>query len=79
VKLDTFNSMLVGPSTLVGGYKLSALDVVMKSVNAFAEVKSPSEGDIVYLTEDDGTNSLGLYEYTGGAWKPSTGKSVYVA
>lgn len=85
VKLDTFNSMLVGPSTLVGGYKLSALDVVMKSVNALAEVKSPKEGDIVYLTEDDSTTtsgtiySLGLYEYTDGAWKASTGKSVYVA
>jgi hypothetical protein len=71
--------MLVGPSTLVGGYKLSALDVVMKSVNALSEVKSPIAGDVVYLTEDDGTNSLGLYEYDGTNWKPSTGKSVYVA
>ena len=79
VKLDTFNSMIVGPSTLVGGYKLSALDVVMKSVNALADVKNPKVGDVVYLTEDDGTNALGLYEYDGTAWKVTNGKSIYVA
>ena len=79
VKLDTFNSMIVGPSTLVGGYKLSALDTVMKSVNTLAEVKNPKVGDIVYLTEDDGTNTLGLYEYDGTNWKVTNGKSIYVA
>ncbi len=87
VKLDTFNSMIVGPSTLVGGYKLSALDAVLKSVNTLAEVKSPAVGDIVYLTEDDKTTKegtvypIGLYEYHGTTigWKPSAGKSIYVA
>jgi hypothetical protein len=85
VKLDTFNSMIVGPSTLVGGYKLSALDAVLKSVNTLAEVASPAEGDIVYLTADDSTTTsgttytMGLYEYKDGKWTPATGKSVYVA
>lgn len=85
VKLDTFNSMIVGPSTLVGGYKLSALDVVMKSVNKLADVASPAVGDIVYLTEDDTTTTegtiytMGLYEYNGTAWVASSGKSVYIA
>lgn len=85
VKLDTFNSMIVGPSTLVGGYKLSALDAVLKSVNTLAEVASPAEGDIVYLAADDSTTTsgttytMGLYEYKDGKWTPATGKSVYVA
>lgn len=85
VKLDTFNSMLVGPSNLVGGYKLSALDAILKSVNKLADVKSPAEGDIVYLTEDDSTTTpdtiytLGLYEYNGTKWVPSSGKNIYVA
>lgn len=52
VKLDTFNSMIVGPSTLVGGYKLSALDAVIKSVNTLADVANPAAGDIVYLVGD---------------------------
>jgi hypothetical protein len=79
VKLDTFNSMIVGPSTLVGGYKLSALDTVMKSVNKLSDVTSPAAGDVVYLTEDDGNNAIGLYEYDGKAWKSTTGKGIYVA
>lgn len=79
VKLDTFNSMIVGPSTLVGGYKLSALDTVMKSVNKLSDVAAPAAGDVVYLTEDDGNNAIGLYEYDGKAWKSTTGKGIYVA
>ena len=47
VKLDTFNSMIVGPTTLVGGYKLSALDAVLKSVNSLSYVAAPAAGDIV--------------------------------
>ena len=78
VKLDSFNSMIVGPSTLVGGYKLSALDAVLKSVNALSEVSAPAAGDIVYLVSDDGSNAMGLYEYTGEAWKPYNGKSIFV-
>ena len=83
VKLDTFNSMIVGPATLVGGYSLSALDVVLKSVNELPE--SGSAGDIVYLQADvlaeDGTveNAMGLYIYESNAWKPYDGKSKFIA
>jgi hypothetical protein len=85
VKLDNFNSMLVGPSALVGGYKLSALDAVIKSVNSLDEIATPAEGDIVYLIGDysddsDGeTWTIGLYRYESGSWKPYNGKGIYVA
>jgi len=87
VKLDTFNSMIVGPATLVGGYKLSALDAVIKSVNKLGDVSSPADGDIVYLIADDSTTtngttySMGLYKYnsTTSAWVAYTGKNIYVA
>lgn len=78
VKLDTFNSMIVGPSTLVGGYKLSALDAVLKSVNTLDDVTSPAAGDIVYLASDESGKSMGLYEYTGTEWKAYNGKSIFV-
>lgn len=85
IKLDTFNSMIVGPSTLVGGYKLSALDAIIKSVNTLADVTSPDSGDIVYLIADDSTTTsgttyaMGLYIYDGSAWEAYNGKSIYVA
>lgn len=85
VKLDTFNSMIVGPANLVGGYKLSALDAVIKSVNKLGDVANAAEGDIVYLAEDDTTTTsgttyqLGLYRYNGTAWESYNGKGIYVA
>lgn len=78
VKLDTFNSMIVGPSTLVGGYKLSALDAVLKSVNTLDDVAAPAAGDIVYLASDASGKAMGLYEYTGTEWKAYNGKSIFV-
>ena len=95
VKLDTFNSMIVGPSTLVGGYKLSALDVVLKSVNELPA--TGSVGDIVYLIEDvidentgAVTNAMGLYKcktassgsgqsLVPAVWEPYDGKSTFIA
>lgn len=90
VKLDTFNSMIVGPSELVGGYKLSALDVVIKSVNELPT--AGAVGDIVYLINDytgddsDETIAMGLYQCTtasAGAtpavWSPYDGKSTFIA
>lgn len=85
VKLDNFNTMLVGPSTLVGGYKLSALDAIIKSVNTIAEATNPADGDIIYLIADDATanKQMGLYQYkvvgTAGSWVPYDGKSIYVS
>lgn len=78
VKLDTFNSMIVGPTTLVGGYKLSALDAVLKSVNSLSDVAAPAAGDIVYLINDESGKPMGLYEYSGTEWKPYSGKSIFV-
>lgn len=78
VKLDTFNSMIVGPTTLVGGYKLSALDAVLKSVNSLSDVEAPAAGDIVYLINDESGKPMGLYEYSGTEWKPYSGKSIFV-
>lgn len=91
VKLDTFNSMIVGPATLVSGYSLSALDATMKSVNALP--KTGAVGDIVYLiadviNESTGavTNAMGLYKCktagsgsTDAVWEPYNGKDIYVA
>ena len=84
VKVDTFNSMIVGPSTLIGGYSLSALDVVLKSVNALPA--TGAAGDIVYLqadviNEQTGAvvNAMGLYIREGNAWKPYNGKSKFIA
>lgn len=91
VKLDGFNSMIVGPSTLVGGYKLSALESVIKSVAKLSEAVNPSLGDIIYLCEDDITSesgkkfTIGLYQCTNASgstasakWSPYNGKSIYV-
>lgn len=93
VKLDTFNSMIVGPATLVSGYSLSALDAVMKSVNALPA--TGAVGDIVYLIQDvldqngNVTNAMGLYicttasttgqNATNAVWTAYDGKDIYVA
>lgn len=77
VKIDNFNSMIVGPSTLVGGYRLSALDAIIKSVDALPG--SATEGDIVYLSADTEENAIGLYRYNGTKWEAYNGKSIYVA
>lgn len=90
VKLDGFNSMIVGPAALIGGYRLSALDKIIKSVAKLSEVSSPAEGDIVYVTQDNATDAegkLGLYEYVSYVeddttlykWVTYNGKSIYVA
>lgn len=87
VKLDGFNSMIVGPANLVGGYKLSALDTVIKSVNELTQ--AGSNGDIVYLVADwTGTGAgessakkyaIGLYKSNGTKWEAYNGKGIYVA
>lgn len=94
IKVDTFNSMIVGPSTLVGGYSLSALDAVIKSVNELpSAANSAAVGDIVYLIQDvlDATtgavtNAMGLYKCTSvdgttsvPTWSAYDGKGEYIA
>lgn len=91
VKLNTFNSMIVGPANLIGGYNLSALDTVMKSVNALPA--TGAVGDIVYLQADvlntngEVVNPMGLYICTtansgssqNAVWAPYDGKSKFIA
>ena len=94
VKVDNFNSMIVGPATLIGGYSLSALDTVIKSVNALPA--TGAVGDIVYLIQDvldsggNVTNAMGLYicttassgsgqSATAAVWAAYDGKGIYVA
>lgn len=84
VELGGFNNMIVGPATLISGYKLSALDT-MVSVNKLSEVTTPTSGMYAYLIADvdgsDGSNptKMGLYKYSGTAWVATTGKDIYVA
>lgn len=83
VELGGFNNMIVGPSTLITGYKLSALDT-MTSVNKLSDIESPATGEIAYLIADvdsDGSNptKMGLYKYSGTAWVAYNGKDIYVA
>lgn len=79
VELGGFNNMIVGPANLISGYKLSALDT-MTSVNALADISAPVAGQIVYLiTDDEAGNKMGLYKYSGSAWKAYDGKDIYVA
>lgn len=82
VELGGFNNMIVGPETLVSGYKLSALDT-MVSVNKLSDVASPAAGTYAYLINDvesDGSNptKMGLYKYSGTAWVAESGKDLYV-
>ena len=78
VELGGFNNMIVGPATLISGYKLSALDT-MTSVNKLSDITSPAEGQIAYLIADDGANKMGLYKYSGTKWEAYNGKDIYVA
>ena len=72
--LTGYNSMLVGPDVTISGYKLSALDAVVKSVSSLTGVESPAEGDVVYLTTPEGANGVGLYTYNGTSWEPYKGE-----
>ena len=74
--LTGYQSMIVGPESLVAGYKLSALDAIVTSVAAFSEVSEPTDGQVVYLTNADGTHAVGLYVYDGteSAWGPYRGE-----
>lgn len=74
--LTGYQSMIVGPESLVAGYKLSALDAIVTSVAAFTEVSEPTDGQVVYLTKADETHAVGLYVYDGteSEWGPYRGE-----
>lgn len=72
--LTGYNSMLIGPDVTISGYKLSALESVVKSATSMSEVVSPKEGDVVYLTTPDGDFGVGLYRYDGTKWEPYKGE-----
>lgn len=86
LELGGFNNMIVGPSVLISGYKLSALDL-MVSVNKLSEITTPTDGMLAYLIEDytdsvSGTSyKMGLYKYdaTATEWKVNDGKEIYIA
>lgn len=83
LKLSGFNSMFVGPSNLVGGYKLSALEAMITSVNELPAANAENEGNIVYLIADTDANPMGLYICKKGsgsayAWEPYNGKEIHV-
>lgn len=80
VELGGFNNMIIGPATLISGYKLSALDT-MTSVNKLSDITAPEAGQIAYLIADDSAtgDKMGLYKYSGTAWEAYTGKDIYVA
>lgn len=74
--LTGYQSMIVGPESMVAGYKLSALDAIVTSVAALSEVSAPKDGQVVYLTQADSTHSVGLYVYDGteSEWGPYRGE-----
>lgn len=88
LELGGFNNMIVGPSTLISGYKLSALDL-MVSVNKLSDIATPTDGMLAYLIEDyvdesttpDTVWKMGLYKYdlATTSWKPNDGKEIYIS
>lgn len=72
--LTGYSSMFIGPESAVKGYKMNTLEKVVKSVQKLTDVSVPTKGDVVYLTEADSSNGVGLYAYDGSAWKPFAGE-----
>lgn len=64
LQLTGMNSMLIGPSTSLSNFKLSALEVNFTSVDKISTLtyNDVSVGDVVYLKVGDGTYPAGLYE-----------------
>lgn len=77
LSLRGYNSMIVGPATLISGFNLSPIEATIKSVEALP-TSGATTGDIVYLTVQDGANAIGLYKYNGTAWEATTGKEIHV-
>ena len=75
IALKGYNSILVGPSSLIGTANLSDSAVNVEYVNNFPE--TASEGDLIYLgtaqTIGDDTYAVGAYQYTSGAWATYSG------
>ncbi len=90
LSLRGFNSMIVGPASLISGFNLSPIEATIKSVDTLPALGVL--GDIVYLTGDgeNETNPVGLYKCTtasvgaggvGGSgtaavWSPYDGKDI---
>lgn len=72
--LTGFSSMFIGPESAVKTYKMNALEAIVKSVAKLSDVTSPQKGDVVYLTEADASNAVGLYTYDGSEWKTFQGE-----
>jgi hypothetical protein len=66
LKITDLNSMFIGPDVTLVSKRYGSLGVTIKSVTALPE--GGTEGDLVYLTEADATNSVGVYCRVGNAW-----------
>ena len=79
LSLRGFNSMIVGPQSLISGFSLSPIEATIKSVPKLP-ASGATNGDIVYLTAEDAseTNPVGLYQYDGTNWNPYSGKEIHV-
>lgn len=75
--LRGYNSMIVGPASLISGFKLSPIETTIQSVDTFPS-SAGSTGDIIYLTTADSTHPVGLYTYNGTAWVPYDGKDKHI-
>ena len=84
MSLRGYNSMIVGPKSLISGFSLSPLETTLHSVDKLPTSGSVT-GDVVYLTKQDGANAIGLYENQGAdattgdlIWKPYSGREIHV-
>lgn len=66
LKVTDLNSMFIGPDVTLVSKRYGSLGVTIKSVIELP--KDGKEGDLVYLTVADDTNSVGVYCRVGSAW-----------
>lgn len=66
LKITDLNSMFIGPDVTLVSKKYGSLAVTIKSVTALPG--EGAEGDMVYLTEASGDNSVGVYRHNGTTW-----------
>lgn len=78
LSLRGYNSMIVGPKTLISGFSLSPIETTIHSVDELPAAASSTAGDVVYLTKQDGANAIGLYEFDGTNWKAYSGREIHV-